>query len=395
MILTSVLLLQGCDVGSPSTEPVDLPPVKLTGITATTGYDAAGRPVQSSFFTGSIGSEATSSASIHLAFDRYLLPASVSRQAICVRPATTPVTGPADCTQGQFFSPTYDPVRREVVLRLSEGARLDKATEYTVTVLRPTEDGASGIRAFDWAPLEQTMEFVFRTSAVDPPGAPAEGEDELAYVETDAFCSQSAICLASCAGDSTCEKTCQSAQQALSSCAFGGCHAEGGRTLEGSSESVYIGPAMGLILCTQPPGSAACPVKYLSPMLATAIGKVAHQTQQGENGRDGDVNPVLDEPRRFGRAMPIIDPGNPGNSYLLYKILRGIDPLVVSRNNPAAPGENERLGASVVVGMAMPANGYHLTDGVSRLGLPEEQVDSIQVLSDWIARGAPTSFCPL
>lgn len=354
----------------------------------TTGYDAAGRPVQSSFITGSVVDNATSSASIHLKFDRYLLPASVSRQAICVRAASDPVVAPSDCTQGPFLSPVYDPVKREVILRLSGGDRLGQDTEYQITVLGPTDDIAPGIRAFDGAPLEQARELVFTTAPTDPAGGPAAGDNELAYEETDAFCSVSARCLTLCAGDMTCEALCQSPQQALSNCAFGDCHADGRRQIEGTMESAYIGPAMGLVLCTSGP-TPSCPDKYLSPtgMLATALGQIAHQTQQG-NAYPGDVNPVLENPRRFGRAMPIIDPASPGNSYLVYKILAGLDPFVVSDENPAAAGEQNRLREAIVVGMTMPATGFAL--GVSE-GPP---VSEMQSISNWIARGAPAKNCP-
>ena len=354
----------------------------------TTGYDAAGRPVQSSFITGSVVDNATSSASIHLKFDRYLLPASVSRQSICVRSASTPVAAPGDCTLGKTLSPTYDPVKREVILRLPPGDRFDQDAEYQVTVLGPTDDIAPGIRSFDGAPLEGTRELVFTTAPTDPAGGPAVGEGEADYEETDAFCSVSARCLTLCAGDMTCEALCQSPQQALSNCAFGDCHADGRRQIEGTMESAYIGPAMGLVLCTSGP-TPSCPDKYLSPesMLATALGKVAHQTQQG-SADPGDVNPVLDNPRRFGRAMPIIDRGSPGNSYLVYKILAGIDPVVVSDENPAAAGEQNRLREAIVVGMTMPATGFLL--GASE-GPP---VSELQSISNWIARGAPTKNCP-
>lgn len=344
----------------------------------TTGYDA-GRPVQGSPLTSPFVDDepvkATSSASIHLKFDRYLLPASVSRQAICVQPTDAPVAAPGDCILGQLLSPTYDPVKREVILRLPTGARFAQATKYYITVLGPTDDSAPGIRAFDGAPLEGTRVLDFTTAATDPAGGPAADEGEADYEEPDAFCSVSARCIRICAGDMTCEALCQSPQGALSNCAFGDCHGDGKRQIEGTMESAYIGPAMGLAL--QSPES----------MLATAIGKVAHQTQQG-NADPGDVNPVLDNPRRFGRAMPIIDRGSPGNSYLVYKILAGIDPFVVSDENPAAAGEQSRLREAIVVGMTMPASGTPL----GFTGGPP--VSEMQSISNWIARGAPTNSCP-
>jgi hypothetical protein len=340
--------------------------------------------VQTSFLAGGVDN-ATSSASIHLKFDRYLLPASVARQSICVRAASTPVVAPGDCTLGPFLGPAYDPVKREVILRLSQGARLDRDAEYQVTLLTPAEDGAPGIRAFDGAPLEAPLEFAFSTAATDPAGAPPDGQDEPAYEELDPFCTVSARCLAGCGADTACQASCQSAQTTFLNCAFGECHADGSRTIEGVEGRAYVGPAMGLVLCTS--SNLACPDKYLSPILGTAIGQVARQTQQGD-ALTADLSPVAPEARRFGRAMPIVDPNNPGNSYLIYKILAGFDPMTASDGNVAAVGEQNRMREALVVGLAMPANGNDLSP------LPGPAVSEIQLLSNWIARGAPTKTCP-
>ena len=49
----------------------------------------------------------------------------------------------------------------------------------------------------------------------------------------------------------------------------------------------------------------------------TAIARVAHQTEVGVEG-----GVPLRDPLRFGVQMPVLDPGQPGNSYLLYKLFR-------------------------------------------------------------------------
>ena len=80
----------------------------------------------------------------------------------------------------------------------------------------------------------------------------------------------------------------------------------------------------------------------------TAIGETSHFSQQGEGADIPDNSPI-----RFGRAMPIIDPSNPGNSYLMYK-------LIINTNNqpnisgpfpldPMLVSEIGRLRDSVVV----------------------------------------------
>jgi hypothetical protein len=53
-------------------------------------------------------------------------------------------------------------------------------------------------------------------------------------------------------------------------------------------------------------------------LIATAIGRVAHQTETG-----GTTAVPLEAADRFGSGMPIIDPLRPDNSYLLYKLLVG------------------------------------------------------------------------
>jgi hypothetical protein len=67
-------------------------------------------------------------------------------------------------------------------------------------------------------------------------------------------------------------------------------------------------------------------------MRITAIGRVAHETEFG----DSSGVPLQDSPR-FGVQMPIIDPKNPGNSYLLYKLLRdpkNFEPCADERLSP-------------------------------------------------------------
>ena len=82
------------------------------------------------------------------------------------------------------------------------------------------------------------------------------------------------------------------------------------------------------------------------------------------------------------RAMPILDPTFPGNSYLLYKLLASHDtPL----ENPPDPVEVDRLRRSLVVGMPMPpstAQGAFLRAGEA------------EWISVWLAQGAPTPVCP-
>jgi hypothetical protein len=153
-------------------------------------------------------------------------------------------------------------------------------------------------------------------------------------------------------GDPTCVEACgPGAKIVLQGCTFATCHS----TLNNSPEP------MGLNL------SSGAYIKE------TAIGRVANQSQTGEHA-DAPVSASA----RFGRAMPLIAPGNPGNSYLLYKILA--DPAVAADDPTLAPGETDRLRAGLAVGLPMPPKPYQ---GISQAGAAR--------LSEWIAAGADVS----
>ena len=120
----------------------------------------------------------------------------------------------------------------------------------------------------------------------------------------------------------------------------------------------------------------------------------------GEQATVGDVSPD-----RFGRAMPLIDPGNPGNSYLLYKLLA--NPLNHRRSSrgvladpeggfeePALGLEIDRLRDSVVVGLPMPAT---TSADPTSLVNPEDDpfgeasLGTMRLIQAWIANGAVLS----
>ena len=111
-------------------------------------------------------------------------------------------------------------------------------------------------------------------------------------------------------------------------------------------------PAMGLTL-NSPSG-----------LRATAIQRVARQTETGNDSGVPAVNPP-----RFGTAMPVIEPGRAAGSYLVYKLLAGPATIEPCRAPECAdfvdqPGalacealaelERERLRDWFVRGSAMP-----------------------------------------
>lgn len=234
-------------------------------------------------------------------------------------------------------------------------ATLVADTRYWLTLLTPIADSNFGFRAFDGAALEKKLVLQFSTTKTNPPGGPLDpvlDDGAKRVISEELFCSASA-CVASCGMDDLCKGKCAVSKSLVVGC--GGCHS----AIENG------GSAMGLDL--------SAPNR-----IPAIIGRVANQTQTGGNADQADL-----KSRRFGRAMPQIEPGDPGNSYLLYKML--ISPIYARSTAAAgmAPGELDRLRASVVVGLPMPP--YDL------YAVPEAAVDGI---SAWITTGAATPACP-
>jgi hypothetical protein len=346
-------------VGSAERQPVDAPPVHLLRVELT-GLDATSQPTTLTLTPSepvlAAATPALSTTSLGLSFDRFLLPGEAIRQAICLRTNPDPVTTQQNCTQSVFLEPSYDPARRRVTYRLPAGKALVADAKYWLTVLSPPDPESVGFRAFDGAPLEQRVVFQFSTAAMDPPGSspvdPALGDAAKRAASEELFCTASA-CVAACGGDQACVNKCPVATSLTVSC--GGCHGP-----------IELGiPAMGLDMSTP-------------ERLAWMNGQVAHQTMTGEHADEADLRP-----RTFGRAMPLVDPGNPGNSYTLYKMLVG--PIYAS--TPLAQGmqegEMDRLRGSVVVGLPMPPSDVYAVPA-----------PGIEAISAWIMTGAHTPACP-
>lgn len=320
-----------------------------------------------------------STTAIKVRFDRFLLPASATRQALCLQANLKKVTAPEHCTEGVFLEPSYDPVRREAVYRQAPtNLPLSAGTKYKLTVFVPYAEGASGFRAFDGALLEDPPTFEF---VVDDAGATPPAE---AITQAELFC-RNDKCTEGCmvitkpqvkecqdlCTDTACKTACIDACIArcpehgvldvLRECATNGCHGYA----DPNNRSEYPGPAMGLDLTD------------IEGLLRTAIRHPAHGSQTGEQARMPD-----ESPRRFGRAMPLLDPGNAGNSYLLYKLLaRGVP----DAPDDLAEGEIDRLRASVVVGMPMPP-----ANAQEKALLEAGQASQI---TTWLQQGAPVDDC--
>ena len=223
------------------------------------------------------------------------------------------------------------------------------------------------MRSFDGIPLQAPVHVEFDIlpdpDGVLPPYDPVPSGDH--------FCT---------APDPTCTDglTCaRSVSVMLGGCALSGCHYQSPTAQPFDSDA---GAAEGMQLGTP------------ALILATAVSQTAHETETGEAA----LTPEADDPR-FGRAMPILAPTVPGDSYLIYKLLA--HPGVILQNpfppdptsaSAVAP-EIVRLQDELVVGMPMPPSTVPLAmprGGTN--GNPGE----MEWLSDWVLEGAPVMTCP-
>jgi hypothetical protein len=245
---------------------------------------------------------------IEIRFDRFLLPKTAVRQSIRL------FTGPRAFVTLQPF---YDTVERVVVYRVASGDWLRPGLLYQVELVSPKDDeNGFGFRAFDGAPLskenEAPLRFSFRTARATP-----------APIERDA------------------PPNCFEAWSALgrSGCSKSDCHSGNDAPMNLRLDS-------------------------RASLLSTAIGHVAHEADTGPvAGR-----PLVD-PSRFGTGMPVIDPGNPGTSFLLYKLLVG----------PANFSDGCTTKYSV-------PTGFHADGGAPRTpsrGCPSPEPEEQQRLRDW------------
>lgn len=291
---------------------------------------------------------------IELRFDRYLLPATAVRQAVRI------FSGTPD--EAIFLEPIYDVVER--VLVYQPLARLEPGTVYTVQVLQPLEGGADGLRAFDGAPLGEgpvPLTFSFRTQTLSPPSSAPDPP-----IPTDPPPPDTPSCEEIITGP-------------LGACGFTGCHG----TPFGEFQ-----PRFGLEL-DSPRG-----------ITGTALGWVARQTETGAR-----VGQPLENPDRFGTQMPRIDPGRPGNSYVMYKMLRnpgnfGPDGCATRYRVETGPdgcpepseAESARLRDWFVRLEPMPPSGIILGGSEAPDGGPSAPLDDLLEIQRWIrALDAPAS----
>jgi hypothetical protein len=274
-------------------------------------------------------------APVEIRFDRFLLPSTATRQSLRV------LTRVPDLAV--FLEARYDVVER-VVSYSPYGGLWESGALHTVEITLPTEEFPDGFRAFDGAAVREEdgathIHFAFRTARGPAP-----------------------------ARERTPAPTCVEALDlfARSGCSDAQCH--GGDR-----------PAAGLLLDSA------------QGLADTAIRHVARETETGVV-----VGRPLRDPPVFGRQMPIIEPGTPSSSYLVYKLLanranfRPADSVCRSDHSVAVeetcltPSEEEtaRLRDAFVQLEPMPPGGRALAS-----------VDDLRQIVAYIEAGAPLDDC--
>ena len=307
---------------------------------------------------------------VQLQFDRMLLPITVTRQTILLVDADNNALAPVV---------TYDPVARVVTLSRQAGGAdagapqwLKPDLPYKVLVRPPSGDDLNGVRAVDGAPVNTIEPIGFLTE----PNAPQPFAEPQAN-----FCNDVLPIF-------------------QRSCTAPICHGAPAPTSDKSrfGDQGISKPAAGLILES-------------SEGVRNTAFRVANGSNTGPRAKGS-------EPRRvFGVDLPVIDPGSPGNSWLMYKLLlaKPGDPAKVSEARrlkcdgtpgtppmpplslaaplaAATPSDGERaILSDFVLGREMPYPDMGL-DGPhdSNPGLTYGELERIRL---WIAQGANLLDC--
>lgn len=286
---------------------------------------------------------------------RLVRPTSVIRQSIRVTPGLIDAETGESPAGSVFFEPQWDPYDRVVTFELPPWNRWIPSTLYSVTVLPPADDSTvAGLRSLDGIALDQPESFSFMAGAsVSDPEHDVDDTwptvDFCTGAEADGIPGVLPVLRAACGTSS--------------------CHSSVGGNA----------PPMGLDLAT-PDG-----------IRSTAIRVTARQTM-----RSGMVGPPSNNPTTFGDSMPRVDPGNPGNSYLMYKLLihEGNYPNALEADDTSRPwvgdlppdtaapvGDIEYLRRSFVQGTPMPMQG-------------SLRPSEMRALMTWIGQGASVKDCP-
>ena len=371
---------------------LDTPSLRVAGVWVTTGYDSRGRPIRTELQEGKLVEGVATTTSIEIKLDRFLLPASLTRQAICLQSSTEDVQQLDSCDSPgpELLEPRYSVAARRATYHQVTGSTLAPSTFYRLTIYPPTDKADYGFRAFDRAPLDRVYVVDFRTApdgAATHEEAPPSAERYCAAIScaaecrahyADAAAQQSCIASRCDCLDDECfadgNLTAPDSGIFATSCAFGGCHSGGN-------------PAAGV---PWGGGDAAMGLDLSTPDAIdwTAVNHVAHETATGEGATVPEVTPT-----RFGRSMPLVMPSSPGNSYVVYKAVTQL------LNHPPADtldadflAELARLRATVVGGQGMPLAMPMVMDVPDPDG--KLSYARVRLLEAWIGAGAVTHCGP-
>ncbi len=310
---------------------------------------------------------------IEIAFDRLLLPSSVTRQTFAL------LDGQGNSV---LFSIAYDPVAR--VVSISQFVpSLTMGQSYQVSILSESDPtNPSGLHAIDGATMDPNVKAFPQTITFQVVAAPPAG-----------------MAPAMCNGlVGRCIDFCSEIKPIVqaATCTASTCH----------NSRTTPKPPLGLALSDPP-----CTAQVIN---ATAINRLSVESTMGALSEPGPPS------SHFGQDMPIIDTvtvtdpttkmaagptgsGDPANSFLIYKILMAVPtpmaqalmayPLTwpgfaAGQIPPLSDAERATL-AGYIPGREMPL----ATTGVTATVNPGLTIDQLELFSLWIAQGAPLSDC--
>lgn len=265
---------------------------------------------------------------IQIAFDRYLLPATITRQSFLLLGSNN------ELLPSSPLKTIYDPVARTVTIAGPDGPgrawlTVDQSYKLVLPIPKDPESDIGGFRAIDRAPLHdaQSRELVFRAG---PP------RGETAFEPPADFCTDvMPIFQAKCSSPN--------------------CHGAGANA------------AAGLVLTSA------------EGVRETARGRVAH-------GANTTARAYAPEPpgKIFGLNMAIVEPGDPGSSWLMYKIELAPQPGADAKKRPPILCTPEAASATAI---GPPAPDYH------PLAPTQTRADAVeQAILDDLVLGQPMPF---
>jgi hypothetical protein len=272
---------------------------------------------------------------LFFAFDRWLLPSTANPDSIRVGMASTPY--------GVYFKPVYDLVTRSIEFRPSGG--WDEGYTYDLQLYEPHASAAEwGFRAYDGQRLDHAGIPPHNLFRVGPDVAQA-GERSRAVNCREAL-----------------------AAFAQAGCTAANCH-------HSSPGSLGVGAA-------QPRADLALDT---AAGLADAVGRVARATDRGAAS-----GLALLSPKRFGIGLPIIEPGEPAYSLVMYRMLLSRDAYRRDDGSfgalPPSEAELERARSWLGVMGPMPPSDVGWPLGTS-------PVEIVRIIDAWVRGGASTEDC--